>query len=155
MYQIANVYLMLLAGSIFGALAEAIKNPASIITLVGKSLPGVSVFFLNYVITSLLSGVPLMMLRIVPLIIYKLYRMIFGETKLTRRMLVEGPLADNAIDYGTTLPGVLYVLCIVLTYWVIAPILQAVGALFFGAAMIAWKYYLMYIVVPNYESGGT
>lgn len=89
MYQIANVYLMLLAGSLFNALNDAIANPASIIFLIGKALPSVSIFFINLLLTQLLSGFPGLLLRIGPLIVYKLYRGIFGEKALTRRILVE------------------------------------------------------------------
>jgi hypothetical protein len=154
LYQIANVYLMLFSGSVFNALDQAISNPASIIPLIGKALPTVSNFFLNYTITSLLSGIPLMMLNVVPLLVYKIYRSCFSEHKITRRTFIEGPLAPSSINYGLTLPGVLYPLCIFLTYWVISPILLAVGALLFGGLLLGWKYQLLYIVVPNYESGG-
>jgi len=44
-YQIANVYLILLAGSMFGALADVINDPMSIVSLLAASLPGVSTFF--------------------------------------------------------------------------------------------------------------
>jgi hypothetical protein len=153
LYSIANVYLMLLAGSIFNALSDAIDNPASIITLLGSALPTVSNFFINYMLTLLLTGTPVFLLRIGPLVVYKLFRMIFGE-KLTRRTLIEGPLANFPINYGTILPKILYLVCIVQTYWVIAPILLGVGALLFGATLLVWKYHLMYVVVPNYQSGG-
>lgn len=154
LYSIANVYLMLLAGSIFNALSDAIDDPSSIIQLLGTALPTVSNFFINYMLTLLLTGTPIFLLRIGPLIVYKLYRMIFGEAKLTRRTLIEGPLANFPINYGVILPNILYLLCIILTYWVIAPISTAVGALLFGATLLKWKYHLIYVVVPNFESGG-
>ncbi|CAM9257016.1 unnamed protein product, partial [Ectocarpus fasciculatus] len=154
LYSIANVYLMLLAGSIFNALNDAINDPSSIITLLGTALPTVSNFFINYMLTLLLTGTPIFLLRIGPLIVYKLYRVIFGESKLTRRTLIEGPLANAPINYGVILPKILYLVCIVLTYWVIAPILLAIGAVLFGATLLVWKYHLMYVVVPNYQSGG-
>ncbi len=36
MYQLANVYLILLAGSVFDSLEDAISDPASIINLIGE-----------------------------------------------------------------------------------------------------------------------
>jgi len=64
------VYLILLAGSLFGALSDAINNPASVIQLLASSLPGVSTFFLNLMITYLFTGVPLTLLRLVPVVMY-------------------------------------------------------------------------------------
>eukprot|EP01034_Spumella_vulgaris_P024588 gene24588-30954_t len=42
LYQLANVFLILLAGSVFNSLSDAISNPSSIITLIGTALPSVS-----------------------------------------------------------------------------------------------------------------
>ncbi|CAM9090535.1 unnamed protein product, partial [Ectocarpus fasciculatus] len=155
LYQIANVYLMLLAGSIFGALADALKKPTSIIFLLGESVPGVSIFFLNYIITVGFTGIPVLLLRPAPLIVYKLFRTVFKEKKLTRRALAEGPLAPFPLDYGIYLPPVIYVLAIILNYWVISPIVLVAGAIYFGGMLLAWKYLLLYVIVPEFESGGT
>eukprot|EP01034_Spumella_vulgaris_P024035 gene24035-30331_t len=154
LYQLANVFLILLAGSVFSSLSAAIDNPASIITLIGTALPAASVFFINYMLTTLLSGVPNVMLRLNNIVIFYAYRWIFGEKGMTRRMYLEGPLADCNIDYGTMLPDFLYVICITQLYWVIAPVLLIVSTMFFGASYMVWKYQYMYVVVRSYESGG-
>jgi len=67
---------------------------------------------------------------------------------------VEGPLADVTVDYSTLLAQFLYVMCIALTYWVIAPILVFVAGLIFGANYAVYKYQLCYIMVNNNETGG-
>lgn len=149
------MYLLLLAGSIFGALADALKRPTSIVFLLGKAVPGVSTFFLNYIITVGLTGIPTLLLRAPALVVYKIFRTVFKEKKLTRRALTEGPLAPFPLDYGIYLPPVIYVLAIVLTYWIISPIVLVAGALYFGGMLLAWKYLLLYVVVPAFESGGT
>lgn len=153
-YQIANVYLTLLAGSVLGALTEVLGNPASVIELVGTALPTVSAFFINLLSTMLLSGVPLLLLRPVPLLIWKIYRSLLGESKLTRRMLIEGPLAPQPVKYSILLPRSLYVLCIGLTYWTISPFVTFIAGLYFGANFMAWKYQLCYVINNNVETGG-
>lgn len=148
------MYLILLAGSIFGALSDVISDPTSIVSQLAASLPGVATFFLNLLLTFLLSGVPLSLLRIGPVAIYKLYRACFSERKLTRRVLIEGPLANANIDYATVLPQFLYILCIALTYWVIAPLVLLVAGLVFGANYVVYKYQLCYVIVNKTETGG-
>lgn len=154
LYQIVNVYLLLLAGSVFGALQDILKNPLSIINLLAESLPTVATFFLNYFITLTLSGVPLLLLRIVPLIIFKLYRSCFNSRKLTLRTLIEGPLASSSVDYSLLIPTILYPVCISLLYMVISPILFAAAGIYFLTQYYAWKYQFCYILIPSQETGG-
>jgi hypothetical protein len=126
----------------------------SVFTLLGKAIPSVSIFFINLTLTILLSGPPMMLLRIVPLIIYRIYRGCFSERKLTRRMLLEGPLADNDINYGTTIPGELYIFAIMLLYWVISPILLPICGMIFASHYLVFKYQLLYVIVPENQTGG-
>jgi hypothetical protein len=56
------------------ALNDIADDPTSIIYILAKALSGVGTFFINYFLTLLLLGVPLMLLRIAPLVIYKIYR---------------------------------------------------------------------------------
>eukprot|EP00602_Paraphysomonas_sp_CaronLab_P009061 CAMPEP_0185023854 /NCGR_PEP_ID=MMETSP1103-20130426/6472_1 /TAXON_ID=36769 /ORGANISM="Paraphysomonas bandaiensis, Strain Caron Lab Isolate" /LENGTH=654 /DNA_ID=CAMNT_0027556625 /DNA_START=581 /DNA_END=2545 /DNA_ORIENTATION=+ len=153
-YQLANVYLMLLAGSVLGALTSIIDNPLSIVNLLAAALPGVATFFINYFLTLLMSGVPMLLLNIGPVVIYKLYLSCFNPRKLTRRTLIEGPLANVDINYALVVPPVIYCLCISLLYMVIAPILLFIAGLLFSAWFVAWKYRLCYIIVPGVQSGG-
>jgi calcium permeable stress-gated cation channel len=154
LYQIVNVYLLLLAGSVFGALADLLDNPLSIVNLLAESLPTVATFFLNYFITLTLSGGPLLLLRIVPLIILKLYRNCFNSKKLTLRILLEGPLAPASVNYSLLIPSILYPVCISLLYMVIAPILFAAAGIYFLSQYLVWKYQFCYILVPSQETGG-
>jgi hypothetical protein len=153
-YQLANVYLLLIGGSIFGALSSALARPASVITLLAQSMPGVSTFFINYILTQTISGLPIILLNAAPVVVYKLYRMIFKEPQLTARALSEGPLAPIDVNYALVIPPVLYVFCITIMYWVIAPLVTVAGGLFFGAAYVTWKYRFLYLIAPSYESGG-
>ncbi len=112
-------------------------------------------FFINYTITSLLSGVPGVLLNVVKLLIFRLlYRLIFKPASLTRRTLVEGPLGNTTVNYGTLLPNFLYIVCITQLYWVIAPILLFVSTLFFAASYVAWKYQYLNVIVNSFKSGG-
>eukprot|EP01038_Epipyxis_sp_PR26KG_P015802 gene15802-21402_t len=156
LYQLANIFLILLSGSVLASLQQILKSPTSIVSLLGAAIPTVAVFFINFAIVATFSGIPIFMLRIGPMVVYKLYRTscIFNPNKLTRRALVEGPLSPCSINYGTTLPSVLYIMCLSMLYWVIAPIFAGVATFYFGFSYIAWKYQYLYVVVRDYESGG-
>jgi hypothetical protein len=154
-YQLANVYLLLLAGSLFTALSDAIADPSSIIRLLAAALPSVSVFFINYLLTEILTSAPGELLQLVPFLIWNAYRLLIPEPSLTRRQLFSGPLQPTEFDYGSSLPSYLFVLCIVLTYMTIAPLVSLLGALYFSLFYAVLKFKFLFVFVPSFETGGS
>jgi hypothetical protein len=70
-------------------------------------------------------------------------------------LLGTGGLLDNInFNYGIVLPSILFILCIVLTYWVIAPLLLILGFVYFLYTYYILKYKFLYIFIPNFETGG-
>lgn len=153
MYQLANVFLLVAAGSVFSSITDAVDDPSSIVSLLGTALPQVSVFFINFTITKLLVGVPMLLLRIGPLVVFQLLKVVYGN-RLTNRQLLEGPLCAQSVPYGVVIPTFLYVALVMVIYWVIAPILLGVCTLFFGFSYLAWKRNFLYVIKRKYESGG-
>jgi hypothetical protein len=156
MYQIANIYLLLFAGSIWDSLAEAIDNPKAILNLISAALPKVSIFFMNYVITILLTAVPYKMIRRFCAIQYLWFRSCHREPAMTRRMLKNpaGPFGETRVSYGTELSDILYVLCVIMLYWVIAPIVLILATVLFWAWYFMWKYQYVFVITRTSESGG-
>ena len=91
LYQLANIYILLLAGSVYGSLKDLISNPRGILNTIGESLPTVSVFFINFIITTWLSGVPLLLLRLYPSFLFEIYMVFYNPKRITRSMLKGGP----------------------------------------------------------------
>jgi hypothetical protein len=154
-YQLANVYLILLAGSLFTALADALENPSSIIRLLAAALPSVSVFFINYLLTEILTSAPGELLQLIPLAIWYVYKFLLPEPYLTKRQLFNGPLQPAEFDYGSTLPSFLFILCIVLTYMTIAPVMTVLGAIYFVLFYVILKYKFLFVFLPSFETGGS
>ena len=59
-------------------------------------------------------------------------------------MLKEGPFISYTVDYGTTLGNLLYILCIVLLYWVISPIILVFATGFFFSNYLSYKYQFVF-----------
>jgi len=149
---------LLITGSVFNSLSDAIDDPKSIFYLLGAALPSISLFFTNYLITSVLFGIPFQLLQIFPQLMMYYYDLIGNSTDtVTRRQLLgdTGPLADIPFDYGSTLPTILYVLCIMMTYWTLAPIIAIIGAFYFVGLYIVYKFKFFYIHTREFETGGT
>ena len=62
-YQLANVYITVTAGSILDSLGEIVEHPSSILAILGKSLPNVVGYFVTFIVTKILAGLPLILLR--------------------------------------------------------------------------------------------
>lgn len=146
--------MLLLAGSVVNSVADIIDDPGSILKLLGSALPSVSIFFTNYVLNGIFVSTPVFILRLKSLLMFQFYRHFVVKRKLTRREVVEGPMAPEYTDYSDYTPSVLYAMSIFLIYWTIAPILACLIALLFAVQYIAWLYNFLYIYVPKYEAGG-
>eukprot|EP00598_Pedospumella_elongata_P003994 CAMPEP_0184982670 /NCGR_PEP_ID=MMETSP1098-20130426/12100_1 /TAXON_ID=89044 /ORGANISM="Spumella elongata, Strain CCAP 955/1" /LENGTH=60 /DNA_ID=CAMNT_0027506397 /DNA_START=92 /DNA_END=270 /DNA_ORIENTATION=- len=59
----ANIYLILVSGSVFESLQSAVRKPEAIVIFLSAALPKVSGFFINYIITVWLAGIPYKLIR--------------------------------------------------------------------------------------------
>ena len=154
LYQITNVLVTILSGSVFSSLVDAIDSPSAIVTLLGSALPGISVFFGNFILSAAVIGSTAELLQLGPFFLFSVYIYFFDERTLTKRQLVTGPLEDRSMDYGEYLPSVLFILYIVLIYWVMSPLVVLFGALYFLSKGIVLKYLFLYVYIPKFEMGG-
>eukprot|EP00981_Chlorochromonas_danica_P003712 scaffold684_cov167-Ochromonas_danica.AAC.11 len=141
-------------GSAVTSVSAIIDDPANVLYTISTALPTTSVFFMNYIITTALTGITTNYLQFWSLLYFVVVRIFYPGDRLTRRKLVEGPLAKISVNYGATLPEGLYVLTIFLLYWVIAPCTVYLAWGYFGAGYLCWKYQMLYVVERNFESGG-
>lgn len=149
-----SVFFSLLAGSAVSSITDIVDDPAGILNALGDSVPKASVLFINASLFAAMIGVPFFMLRIVALAYFQIYRFSFSEKTLTRRQVLEGALYEEGIVYGAILPGILYFAVQAMTYWVMAPILECAIAFLFFMLYLAYKYMILYVYVPSFESGG-
>lgn len=154
-FQMTNVCYTVLAGTTYSLLREVMNNPWSIVPLLAQALPIVSVLFTNLLLTMLLSGIALELLRLIPSLLYAVYSRVRRAKTLTVRAVLEGPLAHEYVDYSWIYTQLLYILCIALTYWVIAPLVVVVAGLWLWAQYVLYKYKLCYVLHKQYETGGT
>jgi hypothetical protein len=153
-YQMASVFLTLVAQSIISTVASIIASPFSLFGFLGTAIPTVSVFFMNFAISEALVTNVFTLLRPWEIGIYYIYINIFDKNLLTRRMLIDGPLAEEAYDYGADLPKILFIYLLMVLYWVIAPFIVFVAAAYFALKYISSKYMFMYVYEREFEGGG-
>ena len=89
-YQLANVFVSVGLGSIATSIHQILQNPSSILSILGTSLPTLSVYFTNLLIVKSFTAVPLELLRIWPLICVLSVRSCRNKNKCTIRELKRG-----------------------------------------------------------------
>jgi hypothetical protein len=115
-YLLANVYVAVGLGSVATSLNSIINNPASILTILGSSLPSFSIYFTNLVIIKTFTGIPMEMLRVFPLFDIAIVSACINKKTVTRRQMRTGAFAGPAMLYGWIYPNLLMILMIMLTY---------------------------------------
>lgn len=153
-YQLTNVFVTILSGSLFNSLVDAIDNPSSIFNLLGSALPSISVFFGNFTLSAAIIGSTAELLQVGPFAVFTFYRKFFSERALTKRQLTTGPLEDRSMDYGAYLPALLFIFYIVLIYWVMSPLVVVFGVVYFFMKGLILKYLFLYVYIPQFEMGG-
>lgn len=115
-YQVANIFVAVQIGSLAARLSEIIASPSSIATILGTSLPSVSIYFMNMLVIKTFTAVPLEMMRLYPLFKLLEVKLFYDEKKFTENELHSGVFADPPILYGWVYPNLLMVLMIMVTY---------------------------------------
>eukprot|EP00897_Mesotaenium_endlicherianum_P009628 jgi/Mesen1/8694/ME000052S08123 len=150
-FQIFNVFLgVTLAGSLFNALQQIIKNPGSVVDLLGSSLPQNSTFFITFIALKFLVGKGLELARISPLIIYTIKRKFLCKTEQE----LNEAWAPKGLDYAGLVPDDMLVVTLGLCYAVIAPMILPFTVCYFAVSYVVFKNQALYVYVPQYESKG-
>jgi len=152
-YQLANIFLTVTAGSLWDSLADILDHPGNILMILGNSLPKVVGYFISLLITKILAGLPIVVLRVGALSRKLFLLSVFSKAKVTQREM-DGIYRRENLLYGWEYPSQLLVVVICFTYACICPIILPFGAIFFVGSLMVYKKQVLYVYTPLYESGG-
>lgn len=153
-YQLANIFITVTAGSIWDSLNDLLYSPYSAFVILGRSLPTVVGYFISFLATKTLAGLPMVLLRAGALSKMLFYRLCLRESKLTQRELDEAIYRKEEILYGWEYPTQLLVVVICFTYACISPVILIFGAVYFQGALVVYQNQLLHVYTAKYESGG-
>jgi len=148
--QIINFFLVsMISGTIFNVLADVLKKPERIFSLLAASLPNTAHTFLHYIMARAFVTFPLELLRLPDLFWGFIVRCMTKSPRKIRK--AEGVMS---FAYGSAYPMYLLVFIIGITYSVMTPLILPFTLAFFVIGLFVTRYQLMYILSPVYESGG-
>ncbi|KAI8927497.1 hypothetical protein BC831DRAFT_452160 [Entophlyctis helioformis] len=150
-YQLWNVLFVTVFARTL--LYEIIPNPQKVIELLGQMVPKASTPLINYVILQGTAVYPAQLLLAAPLVMTWISRL---WSRSTPRQLSDAyyPSILTCINYGIAYPVPILLFVIGTVYAPIAPLVLPFCAMFFAIAYFVYKYMLMYVHLPRYESKG-
>jgi hypothetical protein len=86
--QLANIYISITAGSIWRSVYDIIDKPYNCLVILGKALPKVAGYFISLLLTKILAGLPMVLLRFGALARMLLLKALFNESLMTQREVI-------------------------------------------------------------------
>ncbi|CAN0322366.1 unnamed protein product [Pylaiella littoralis] len=152
-FRVANLWLIIVGGSLINQLDPFIEEPSSIVDLLGSSVPGKSQFFLNSLLVTLLSGLAMDLSRVIPVIISMVTGAFANDRGKSDRELRDSQGAPS-LNWGVFYPPLLFVLLVVFCYAAIAPIILPVACMVYYGSFLVYKNQALFVFVQTAESGG-
>lgn len=131
-----------------------IQSPKEVIEILANSLPSASPTLINYTMLQALASYPAQLLLAGPLFLTWIYRLTSRNSTPREFSSTYYPSLLTTINYGIAYPIPILIFCVGIIYAPIAPIISVFCSLFFGIAYCVYKYMLLYVHIPAYETGG-
>ncbi|GLC42966.1 hypothetical protein PLESTB_000281900 [Pleodorina starrii] len=150
LFQVVVVFFgTIVAGSFFNQLQEWVKNPGSVITTLGRSIPMTSTFFITYLLTNGLGVKSFAFIRLPNFILFWILSKFAGSPRARQRMWMY-----QYTDNGTTVVDHTIAMLLGLTFSCINPIVCPAALAYFCVNLLGETYNNVYVLRRRYESAG-
>lgn len=148
-FQVFAVFIYsFVLGSALSQIDAIVKDPSTIVRLLGVAAPQQATFFMTFIMISALAN-GFRLLRIVGLVIYFIKDMLAGTEKAKYRLW-----ANQQFMFGTFVANHTMVALLGLSYCCISPLIAPFCLLYFFLATLSQKYQLIYVLKHPYEAAG-
>ncbi|KAL4100584.1 hypothetical protein PRIC1_008375 [Phytophthora ramorum] len=152
-FQLVQIFFVtVIVGTILDSLKEILDQPKKLVSMLGRSMPQQSTFFISYVIVQTGLGLVLELLRVVPLVLSALFALL--APKYTRRernspwLGLRDIAQTDPFDPTNPLADCFLVLLVTLTFAPIAPLVCYFTWFFFFVAEIVYRRQVLCIYQP-------
>ena len=140
-FQFVHVYVSILSNALLTDVKRAWRNPYSFIKSIGSEMPQAATFFAKLLIFQCAAS---------PLWVLRVWSLISSGYKTWTIQPPELP----GILYAWAFPKVIMTFTIFSTFWVFAPLISCIAAVYFLLISFFFRYLILYVHMPVYESGG-
>ncbi|KAG2494790.1 hypothetical protein HYH03_007033 [Edaphochlamys debaryana] len=149
-FQVIVVFMgTIIAGAFFNQLRQWIEDPASVVPVLGKSIPMTATFFITYLFISGMGTNSIAFLRPIDLGLFWLLSRFAGSPRAARRLW-----SEQHTDCGTTVVDHTMAILLGLVFSCINPIVCPAALSYFLVTFLAESYNNLYVFRRQYESAG-
>ncbi|GMF49125.1 unnamed protein product [Phytophthora fragariaefolia] len=158
-FQLVQIFFVtVIVGTILDSLKGILDQPKKLVSMLGRSMPQQSTFFISYVIVQTGLGLVLELLRVVPLALSALFVLLApNHTRRERNspwLGLRGIAQTDPFDPTNPLADCFLVLLITLTFAPIAPLVCCFTWIFFFVAETVYRRQVIYVYRPQYFALG-
>lgn len=158
-FQLIQIFFVtVIVGTVLDSLKEIIDQPKRLISMLGRSMPQQSTFFISYVIIQTGLNLVLELLRIVPIAISVIFHLV--APKLTKREREGTWLGLRSIsntetfDPTSEFTDAFLVMLVTLTFAPIAPLTCYFTGLYFFVADVVYRRQVLFVYKPMFFALG-
>lgn len=151
--QMINLWLTVVAGSVWDVLKLIIRKPAKVFRFIGAALPTVSVYFVQLIVIRTFISLFWELARVFPWLRLRAARIAAGGA-LTARDHINALFLKPEFSYGCHYSSFLMVIIIGLLFAVIAPMTYVFVACYFFFAYLVFMHQALHVYIPKCEAGG-
>lgn len=154
MFQFANLWLIIIGGSLFGQLDTLRNDQTAIFSVIADAMPGASVLLINMINVASFGafGLELSLLPVYGVTL--IMNLIQPEAQRTQRML-DDARKPPSLTWGKTIPKVVFIFLISVLYMPIVPIVQVFAFMYFGGSYLVMKHQCLHVYSTKFEGGGS
>jgi calcium permeable stress-gated cation channel len=117
LFQFANLWLILIGGSLFNQIDAIINNFSvdSVVEIISKAMPGASVFFVNMIVCSSFGAFGMELSMLVKYVVTLILNIISPEAARTQRQLDDGRKPPSLV-WGQKVPPVIFIFLVSIIY---------------------------------------
>ncbi|CAB9528745.1 CSC1-like protein [Seminavis robusta] len=153
LFQLANLWLILIGGSAFDQIDGMINDPTGIIDIIATAMPGASVFFVNMMLVGSFGAFGLELSMLPTYGVSLVMKLIQPEAMLTQRQLDQAKTPPSIV-WGEQVPPVVFVFLVVIVYMPIVPIMEVFGVVYFAGYYLVYKHQCLHVYAQEFEGGG-
>ncbi|KAG2435999.1 hypothetical protein HYH02_011712 [Chlamydomonas schloesseri] len=150
LFQVVVVFFgNIIAGSFFNQISQWVQDPASVISVLGKSIPMTATFFITYLFVNGLAVRSILFVRLPAFVIFWILSKFAGSPRARERMWM-----NQVQFYGKVVPDHTIAMLLGLVFCCMNPIVCPAALSYFLVACVGERYNVIYVYRPQYESAG-
>jgi hypothetical protein len=152
-FQFANLYIILIGGSIFNQLQSLVEDPYSVGETIAKAVPGSCVYFVDMII---IGSFGMLGLELSLVLFYSkaLILQLIHPTSIQTQRALDKAHTPRSIVWGRRIPPMVFVFFVAILYMPVVPVMEIFALVYFFGFYVVFKHQCLHVYSTKFEGGG-